>query len=180
VLGATTSDWFVPFVVVVLAAVFAYVGGWVVKRQDVERSIASEADELLEEAQKLAADQQAWSPDQAQQIRRLASTAKLRTRRLNDNDLVDRYFACELFLDDCLLAFRPGQRYWAQEAVSNIRIGLDAYTKPPTLVPRRAAPASRQRIFPTKPEYTTLVTCGADQGPDVAKLAHWQTEHGVR
>lgn len=178
-LSSTATDWLVPFAVVVLTALFGYVGGWVIKRQDIERAIAAESDELLEEAQKLAGERVRWSEATLDDIKRLVGTAKMRSRRLPDDDLTDRYFAAELFLTDCALAFREGQRYWAEVAISNVRLALDSYTKPPRLLPR-IGKDERQRIFPTKPEYTALLTYDDQNVPDVLKIANWQTAHGVR
>jgi hypothetical protein len=180
-LGAShPSAWLIPLAVVVAAAIFAYLGGWAVKRQDVERTIAAEADVLLEEAQQLAADRDRWNEETLRRIKHLAQTAGMRARRLADADVDDRFNVCNLFLFDCLTALREGQRYWAEEAVSNVRLGLDAFTSPPSLWPWRVPAKRRQRIFPTKEEYTALMQYEDDQAPRVQLLAQWQTEHGVR
>lgn len=166
---------------VVAAAVFGYLGGWVVKRQEVERSIAAEVDELLEQAQLRAAEREAWSEEWLRQILQLVQTAKLRCRRLADEELADRFSVCELFALDALLAFRDGQRYWIGEAISNIRLGLDPYTSPPRLLPRLRPPRWRQRIFPSKDEYQQLIEYeGEQQVPRLENLAAWQRERGVR
>src|SRR5690349_14197679 len=86
-LAGIVTRWLIPFLLVAVAAVFAYLGGWVVKRQDVERTIAFDSDELLEQAQQAAADRDAWSEETLQQIRHLTQTAGMRARRLGDNDI---------------------------------------------------------------------------------------------
>jgi hypothetical protein len=174
------STWLIPFAVVIVAAIFGYLGGWFVKRQDVERTIAAEADDLLEEAQQLAADRNAWSEEALKRVRHLEQTAGMRARRLADNDVDDRFHVCNLFLFDCLTAFREGQRYWAEEAVSNVRLGLDAFTSSPSLWPWRIRVKKRQRTFPTKADYAALMQYDEDQAPRVQLLAQWQTEQGVR
>ncbi len=87
---------------------------------------------------------------------------------------------CSLFLFDCLMAFREGQRYWVEGAVANIRVGLDGFTSTPSLWPWRTATTKRQRLFPTKSEYTERMRYDDQQVPDMHVIAEWQTENGVR
>ena len=174
------STWLIPFAVVIAAAAFGYLGGWVVKRQDVQRTIAAEADDLLEQAQQLAGDRAGWDEETLRSIRRLSQTAGMRARRLADSDIDDRFHMCNLFLFDCTMAFRAGQRHWAEDSVSNVRLGLDAFTSPPSLWPWRISVKARQRIFPTKDGYTALMEYEHDGSPRIQVLAQWQTDHGVR
>lgn len=78
------------------------------------------------------------------------------------------------------MAFREGQRYWAEEALANIRVGLDAFTSTPSLWPWRAATKKRRRLFPTKSEYAARMEYDDQQMPDTQVIAHWQSENGVR
>jgi hypothetical protein len=179
-LASVVTQWLIPFLLVAVASVFAYLGGWVVKRQDVERTIAFDVDELLEQAQQAAADRDAWSEETLRQTRHLTQTAGMRARRLGDDDINDRFKTCGLFLMDATLAFRDNQRYWAGEAIANIRVGLDAFTAPPSLLPWRKPTNDRQRLFPTNADYAQLMQYDDHQVPDVLVLAQWQTAHGVR
>lgn len=178
-LASAVTNWLIPFLLVALSAVFAYLGSWVVKRQDVERAIAIEVDGILEQAQLLAADDNTWSQQTLRQIQRLTQTAAMRGRRLDDDDLDDRFMACGRFLLDAELAFRANQRYWTGAAVSNIRLGLDPFSRPSVLPWRRSA-REGQRLFPTLDEYTKLMAHNKDEAPDVSLLAQWQADHGVR
>jgi hypothetical protein len=153
------TSWWVPLLVGLLtvagAAVASYLATWRFKKYDIDGQNAVRTAELVNEAEKTAADAGGYSQvptDPFARVQRSLQEARIRSQPLGDGDLDDRFKAALSFvtaIQEWAGRQRPGgELRWMREAVANVREGLAPYLSPPSIVPWGWRKPAKSRSFP--------------------------------